>query len=112
MHSRAPKAAEAAHCAGDQGKYWEMHSKLFANSTKLDLGDLKGYAREVGLDGAKFDRCLDSGEKGKLVEMHKKAGEDVGVSGTPAFFINGRQLSGAQPAEAFKAIIDQELKGK
>jgi protein-disulfide isomerase len=112
MHSRAPKAAEAAHCAGDQGKYWEMHGKLFANSTKLEVGDLKAYAREVGLDGGKFDQCLDSGEKARLVEMHKKAGEEVGVSGTPAFFINGRHLSGAQPAEAFKAIIDQELKGR
>jgi protein-disulfide isomerase len=112
MHSRAPKAAEAAHCAGDQGKYWEMHAKLFANATKLDPSDLKGYARDVGLDGGKFDQCLDKGEKASEVEKHKKAGEDVGVSGTPAFFINGRMISGAQPAEAFKAIIDQELKGK
>jgi protein-disulfide isomerase len=112
MHARAPKAAEAAHCAGDQGKYWEMHGKLFANATKLEVSDLKAYARDVGIDGGKFDQCLDSGEKAKLVEMHKQAGEDVGVTGTPAFFINGRQLSGAQPAEAFKAIIDQELKAK
>jgi protein-disulfide isomerase len=112
MHSRAPKAAEAAHCAGDQGKYWEMHGKLFANATKLDVPDLKAYAREVGVDGGKFDQCLDSGAKAQTVEMHKKAGEDVGVSGTPAFFINGRQLSGAQPAEAFKTIIDEELKKK
>jgi protein-disulfide isomerase len=110
MHPRAPKAAEAAHCAADQGKYWEMHEKLFANATKLELGDLKGYAREVGLDSGKFDKCLDSGEKAKVVEGHRKAGEDAGVSGTPAFFINGRLLSGAQPPEAFKAIIDQELK--
>jgi protein-disulfide isomerase len=110
MHTRAPKAAEAAHCAGDQGKYWEMHEKLFANATKLEVGDLKGYAREVGLDAGKFEKCLDSGEKAKVVETHRKAGEDAGVSGTPAFFINGRLLSGAQPAEAFKAIIDQELK--
>jgi protein-disulfide isomerase len=112
MHARAPKAAEAAHCAEDQGKYWEMHGKLFANAGKLEVSDLKAHAREVGLDGAKFDKCLDSGEKAKVVEMHKKAGEDVGVTGTPAFFINGRQLSGAQPVEAFKAIIDQELKAK
>jgi protein-disulfide isomerase len=112
MHARAPKAAEAAHCAEDQGKYWEMHGKLFASAGKLEVADLKAHAREVGLDGAKFDKCLDSGEKAKVVEMHKKAGEDVGVTGTPAFFINGRQLSGAQPVEAFKAIIDQELKAK
>jgi protein-disulfide isomerase/predicted transcriptional regulator len=112
MHPRAPKAAEAAHCAADQGKYWEMHEKLFANSTKLELQNLKAYARDIGLDGGKFDQCLDSGEKAKLVDMHKKAGDEAGVSGTPAFFINGRRLSGAQPPEAFKAIIDQELKGK
>ena len=112
MHARAPKAAEAAHCAGDQGKYWEMHEKLFANATKLELTDLKGYARDVGVDGGKFDQCLDSGEKAQVVEKHKKAGEEVGVTGTPAFFINGRSLSGAQPLEAFKAIVDQELKGK
>jgi protein-disulfide isomerase len=112
MHPRAPKAAEAAHCAGDQGKYWEMHDKLVANATKLDLKDLKVHARDIGVDGGKFDQCLDSGEKGKLVEMHRKAGEEVGVTGTPAFFINGRQLSGAQPLEAFRAIVDQELKAK
>jgi protein-disulfide isomerase len=89
-----------------------MHDKLFANSTRLDPKDLKGYARDVGLDGGKFDQCLDSGEKAKLVDSHRKAGEDAGVSGTPAFFINGRQLSGAQPLDAFKAIVDQELKAK
>jgi protein-disulfide isomerase len=111
-HSKAPKAAEAAHCAGDQGKYWEMHDKLFANAQKLDVADLKAHAREVGLDGGKFDQCLDSGAKAKEVELHKKAGDDAGVSGTPAFFINGRLLSGAQPLEAFKAIIDEELKAR
>ena len=112
MHPKAPKAAEAAHCADDQGKYWDMHAKLFSAGAKLDLSDLKAHAREIGLDGAKFDRCLDSGEKAKVVDGHRKAGDEAGVSGTPAFFINGRPLSGAQPIEAFTAIIDQELKGK
>jgi protein-disulfide isomerase len=112
MHAKAVKAAEAAHCAQDQGKYWEMHGKLFANAQKLDVSDLKGHARAIGLDGGKFDQCLDSGEKAKVVEMHKKAGEEAGVTGTPAFFINGRPLSGAQPLDAFKAILDDELKGK
>ncbi len=112
MHPRAPKAAEAAHCAGDQGKYWEMHDKLFSPGTKLEVADLKVHAREVGLDGAKFDKCLDSGEKAKDVEANRKAGDEAGVSGTPAFFINGRPLSGAQPLEAFSAIVDQELKAK
>ncbi len=112
MHAKAPKAAEAAHCAQDQGKYWEMHDKLFTQGAKLEVPDLKAHAREVGLDGGKFDQCLDSGEKAKLVDGHKKAGDDAGVSGTPAFFVNGRLLSGAQPLEAFKAIIDEELKAK
>lgn len=111
MHPHAPKAAEAAHCAEDQGKYWEMHEKLFANNEKLGVADMKATAREIaGLDAAKFDRCLDSGEKAPVVEKNRKAGEDAGVSGTPAFFINGRPLSGAQPLEAFTAIVDQELK--
>jgi protein-disulfide isomerase len=108
-HKQAPKASEAAHCADDQGKYWEMHAKLFASEGKLAVTDLKGYAREVGLDGARFDRCLESGEKAKVVESHRKAGDEVGVTGTPAFFINGRLLSGAQPLDAFKAIVDKEL---
>jgi protein-disulfide isomerase len=112
MHTHAPKAAEASHCAADQGKYWEMHEKLFANSQKLAVADLKGYAKDLKLDTAKFDKCLDSGEKAALVEKNRKAGEEAGVSGTPAFFINGRSISGAQPLDAFKTIVDQELKAK
>ena len=109
IHKDAPKAAEASHCAEDQGKYWEMHAKLFASDGKLAVTDLKGYAREVGLDGPRFDRCLESGEKAKVVESHRKAGDEAGVSGTPAFFINGRLISGAQPLDAFRAIVDKEL---
>jgi protein-disulfide isomerase len=108
-HSLAPKAAEAAHCAGDQGKYWEMHGKLFAATPKLEVTDLKAYARELSLDTGRFDKCLDSGEKAATVTGHFKAGEEAGVRGTPAFFINGRLISGAQPLSAFTAIIDAEL---
>jgi protein-disulfide isomerase len=111
-HAQAPKAAEAAHCAGDQGKYWDMHSRLFAAGGKLEVGSLKSYAKELGLDTAKFDTCLDSGEKASVVEGHKKAGEEAGVSGTPAFFVNGQLISGAQPLEAFKKVIDRELKAQ
>src|SRR5512138_1377201 len=106
MHPRAPKAAEAAHCAGDQGKYWEMHEKLFANQQALGVDALKGYAKDLKLDDAKFAKCLESGEKAKEVDAGRKAGEKVGVTGTPAFFINGLQLTGAQPYEAFKELID------
>jgi protein-disulfide isomerase len=109
IHPNAPKAAEAAHCAGAQNKYWEMHEKLFAAGGKLAVADLKAHAREVGIDGAKFDQCLDSGEKASVVEANRKAGEEVGVTGTPAFFVNGRPLSGAQPFDEFKKLIDKEL---
>ncbi len=111
-HTLAPKASEAAHCAGDQGKYWDMHAKLFAATPKLEVTDLKAYARELKLDEGRFDKCLDSGEKAALVREHAEAGEKARVKGTPAFFINDRLLSGAQPLEAFKPIIDAELVAK
>ncbi len=112
FHENAAKAAEAAHCAGDQGRYWEMHGKLFANQQSLDQKAIKGYARDLGLDQAKFDKCLDTGAKAKLVEASRKAGEEAGVSGTPAFFVNGMMIQGAQPYESFKALIDAELASK
>jgi len=112
MHANAPKAAEAAHCADDQGKFWEMHDKLFANQKALELANLKDYAKSLNLDMAKFETCLDSGQKTKIVAENQKAGSEVGVSGTPAFFINGMLLSGAQPFSAFKALIDAELAKK
>ncbi|HSN92237.1 MAG TPA: thioredoxin domain-containing protein [Anaeromyxobacteraceae bacterium] len=108
-HGDAPKAAEAAHCAGDQGKYWEMHGHLFANQSALKVEDLKAHARQIGLDGAKFDRCLDSGAKASLVAENLKAGNEAGVSGTPAFFINGRLLSGARPLSDFEQAVNAEL---
>jgi protein-disulfide isomerase len=111
-HQNAPKAAEAAHCAGDQGKYWEMHAKLFANQRALDVKSLKGYAKDLKLDQAKFDQCLDSGSKAPVVEEGRKAGNEAGISGTPAFFVNGILISGAQPFDAFKEVIDAELAGK
>jgi protein-disulfide isomerase len=112
FHPHAQKAAEAAHCAGDQGKYWDMHELLFANQQALAVDDLKGRAKKLGLDSGKFDKCLDSGEKAKLVEENKRAGSEVGVSGTPAFFVNGILISGAQPFSEFKSVIDKELAKK
>jgi protein-disulfide isomerase len=104
IHPLAPKAAEASHCAEDQGKYWEMHDGA------LEVDNLKKLAREVGLKGEDFDKCLDSGQKKALVDEHTNAGKALGVTGTPAFFINGHLLSGALPLDEFKAIIDSELK--
>ena len=112
MHTNAPKAAEAAHCAGEQGKYWEMHAKLFANQRALEIPALKGYAKDLKLDQAKFDKCLDSGATAALVEEGRKAGTELGITGTPAFFVNGVMISGAQPFDAFKEIIDVELAQK
>jgi protein-disulfide isomerase len=110
-HHAAQKASEAALCASDQGKYWEMHDLLFTNQEALAVPELKQYAGQLGLDQTKFDGCLDSGAKAKEIEESKKAGSEAGVSATPAFFINGRPISGAQPFEAFQKLIDLELKG-
>ena len=110
FHPHAPKAAEAAMCANDQGKFWEMHKQLFANQKGLSVEELKQHAAAVGLDKAKFDDCLDTGKMKAIVDADTKAGGDVGVTGTPAFFINGKLISGAQPMAEFEKIIDAELK--
>jgi len=112
MHKEAPKASEAGHCANEQGKFWEMHDLLFQNQRALQIENLKDYARQIGLEQGKFDACLDSGRHAATVEADIKAGAAVGVRGTPAFFVNGQFLNGAQPFEAFQKIIDAELKAK
>jgi protein-disulfide isomerase len=109
FHAQAEKAGEAAACAGDQGRFWEMHDLLWANTTKLQVADLKAHAATLGLDVAAFGQCLDSGRHGGLVALDAEAGQGYGVSGTPAFFVNGRPLVGAQPFEAFAQVIDDEL---
>ncbi len=109
MHANAAKAAEAAACAEEQGKFWEMHKQLFANQTKLSLVDLKAHAQAIGLDAGKFAECVDGGKMKAKVDADQKAGAEVGVSGTPAFFINGKLLSGAQPFSEFQRVIDAEL---
>ena len=109
FHPFAQKAAEAGACAHEQGKFWEMHDRMFLHQDKLAVVALKATARELGLDGAKFDACLDGGKVARQVEESFKAGQAAGVNGTPAFFINGQPLSGAVPIEEFKKIIDKEL---
>jgi protein-disulfide isomerase len=111
-HPNARPAAEAAACAGDQGKFWAYHDRLFTSQTRLETADLKQHAVEIGLDAAKFNACVDGRQTQAKVEADIRAGEEVGVNGTPAFFINGRALSGAQPFEAFKHVIDEELELK
>ena len=112
LHPFAAKAAEAGACAADQGKFWELHDRMFANQQKLGVDDLKGYAKAVGIDQSRFDKCLDSGEKKPLVDSDMKAGTEAGVSGTPAFFINGIFINGAQPYEQLKQTVERELKKK
>jgi len=112
IHSEAQKAAEAAHCVRDQLKdtgYWKMHDKLFENQQSLSVENEKKWARELGVQGATFDSCLDSGKHAKTVTDSTKYGESLGVSGTPNSFINGLGLSGAYPYSDFKNIIDSEL---
>jgi protein-disulfide isomerase len=110
FHPNAPKAAEASACADEQGKFWEMHKQLFANQKGLTVPELKQHAAAIGLDQAKFDACLDGGSKKPLVDADTKAGSEAGVNGTPAFFINGKLLSGAQPFSEFEKVIEAELK--
>ncbi len=112
FHDDAVGAAEGAQCADAQGKFWEYHDKLFANQRALDTTNLKKYAVELGLDAEAFNACLDSGKYKETVTEDHAYGSTLGVRGTPAFFINGRFLNGAQPFEAFQSIIDEELERK
>jgi protein-disulfide isomerase len=109
FHSHAAKAAEAAACAEEQGKFWELHKQMFSNQKALEVADLKGYATAAGMDAGKFSECLDSGRMAGKVKADQEAGSKVGVNGTPAFFINGVKLSGAQPYPKFAQVIDREL---
>jgi protein-disulfide isomerase len=110
IHPLAQPAAEAAQCAHEQGKFWEYHDKLFENQAQLNADNFKKWAGELGLEASKFDECVASGKHRQNVLADFQAGQKVGVTGTPAFFVNGRMLSGAQPFEKFKEIIDDELK--
>jgi protein-disulfide isomerase len=109
IHPQARRAAEAARCAHDQGKFWEYHDVLFTQSPQLAPEDLRRYAGQVGLDVTKFDGCLATGVHKAAVQRDLDEGNRLGITGTPAFFINGRTLTGAQPLEAFTRLIEQEL---
>ena len=109
IHPQARHAAEAARCAGEQGKFWSYHDILYANSPNIGQENLKTYAKEVSLDINAFDRCLGSGKFKTVVQRDLIDGAQLGITGTPTFFINGREISGNQPLRAFEAIIDEEL---
>ena len=121
IHPQARKAAEAAHCAGDQGKYWEMHDLLFRNQRALTLPELANHARAIGLDANAFDGCLASGKHAAKVSKGLEDGLAAGIQGTPGFVIGttepgpsveGAAVRGAQPADVFRRLIDQALAGK
>ena len=120
IHRNAFKAAEATHCAGAQGKYWELHYRFFANQTKLSRAELTAHAQAVGLDTAAFDQCVDSGRYAARVRSDLAEAQRAGASGTPTFFLgltdqnsgqfkSVRVLRGAQPFESFKEAIDSLL---
>ena len=109
FHANAQKAAEAAECAGEQDKYYDMHNKLFEGGVTGGVATFKKYAGEIGLDQAKFDSCLDSGEMANEVAKDMQDGQAAGVRGTPGFIINGKLVSGAQPFSVFEAAIEAEL---
>jgi len=110
FHQYAQKAAEAAECADEQGKFWLYHDKIFENQNSLETTSLKRYAADLKLEATKFNQCLDSGKMASEVQKDLADGQKYGVSGTPSFFINGTILEGAQPFSDFEKIIEQELK--
>lgn len=110
FHEDARLAAEAGHCAREQGAFWEYHDKLFANQKALGVAKLKTYASQLGLEENQFGECLEGRTYSDKVQTNMAEGQALGVRGTPAYFINGRQLTGAQPFAAFDKIIKDELR--
>ena len=119
IHKEAFKAAEATHCARDQGKYWEMHDRLLANQRQLGRDDLAKHAQEIGLTMPAFEQCIASGKHAEAIKNNLAEAQRLQVTGTPTFFIGVREstnsemkatkLVGAQPYSAFRAAIDRLL---
>lgn len=110
MHPGAPAAHAAAEAAHRQGHFWAMHDKIFANPRDLDAATLARYAGEIGLDIDRFRRDSESEVVRERIRSDAQEAKELGVSGTPSFFVNGRFLSGAQPFVSFKRLIEQELR--
>ncbi|HEY0802982.1 MAG TPA: thioredoxin domain-containing protein, partial [Steroidobacteraceae bacterium] len=110
LHPDAQKAAEAAVCAQDQNKFWEMHDLMFAEQASLGVDALKDKAKRMGLDTKAFDDCLDSGKSRDAIMLDTKAADELGIAGTPASFINGRFTSGALAENDLTDLIDDELR--
>jgi protein-disulfide isomerase len=110
FHKQAEPAAIAAEAAGRQGKFWEMHDKMFANQRALTPENFESWAKEMGLDVEKFKKDMADPTLKTKVKKQQTQGATLGARGTPAFFVNGRFISGARPFDAFKVIIDEEMK--
>jgi predicted DsbA family dithiol-disulfide isomerase len=108
-HPRSYPAAEAALCAGEQEQFWPYHDMLFANPRALEDEHLLQYAEELGLDTKRFEQCVAAGEYRGRIEAETREARSMGISGTPAFLVNGLLLPGARPAEEFYRVIDAEL---
>ncbi len=121
IHPHAKKAAEAAHCAGEQGQYWPMHDTLFGSQEALEASDLRNYAARLGLDVPAFTTCVESGKYDATVQTNVAEGSAAGVDGTPAFVvgrtrnadpIDGVMIKGAQPIDEFRRAIERVLAGQ
>jgi protein-disulfide isomerase len=108
MHHSSQKAAEAARCAGEQGKFWEYHDILFY-SKLLQVDDLKAHARTLKLDSDRFDKCLDGGNEAEVVKQSLGEAQKLGLTGTPSFFVNGHFFSGAADYTVLKEMVDLQL---
>jgi protein-disulfide isomerase len=109
FHPHAMDAARAARCAADQDKFWQFHDALFLDQKKLDPDNLRQTAAKIGLDRDKFNACFTSAQHDAGIRKDMAEGKSLGVTGTPTFFINGRELAGAQPPPKFDEVIDDEL---
>ena len=109
IHPQAAQAAVAARCAHEQGRFWDYHDRLFAHQRELTPARLEEYAANLGLDQERFAACRANDRTLAIVNENLASGERLGITGTPAFFINGRFLNGAQPDEVFQRVIDEEL---
>lgn len=109
IHPRAYEAALAGECAHEQDRFWEWYDAMFSGRYDTTPGGLRAAAAAIGLDGKRFHACLNDAEHAQEVAADMREAEKFSIFGTPTFFINGRRLEGAQPAEAFAAVIDQAL---
>jgi protein-disulfide isomerase len=109
IHPNARPAAEAAQCAFAQGRFWEFHNGIFQNQSRMGEALYLELAAELGLDQAEFEQCVNSRRFADEVAADMNAARELGITGTPTFFINGRPLVGSQPLQAFVAIIEVEL---